>query len=166
MANLVVIAWSVAPQPIQNESGRMSSTGLSHKNIGILAIVATAAAVILGYALYAKSIHAEKDAKANEQLIEIYSALRLGMSFDDVRSVWNTSKYTMLSLQDGLRGPNQNGEVLWIFGTPTRWHARNWCLFVIFRNERVSRVLVRTLDSMDMKPENSPPDKSSSENRT
>jgi len=120
----------------------------------MLAVV-VAVALILGYA---KSIQATADAKANEQLLELHSALRLEMRIADVLAVWDSAKYPLLRLDDSPKKPYEDDEVWWIFSTPPRWHARNWCLFVGFRNEKVSKILVRTLDSEDIKPENSPPD--------
>ncbi len=90
------------------------------------------------------------DSQARSELVTLRNALTPSTTRPELERLVTASKTLFLS---------KSGEPKeWSVGTPLRWDARNWVLWIEFREDRISTLKIRLYDSRTMHPEEAPPD--------
>jgi hypothetical protein len=89
--------------------------------------------------------------RAHEQLARFRASLSLGLSQHDVEAIFVSGQYDTLKL---LREPSD----MWAVDTPMEFGGANWCLRLVFKDNSLTGVLVRTPDDPLQRPADAPPD--------
>lgn len=102
--------------------------------------------VLLVLVFYKQSIEQER----NLILLSVGERIKIGMPIQEVSSL--VDEFTSNQLQT-LISENE-----YLLLTPTRWHAKNWQLYLLHDNEKVFAKLYRCADSNGLKPRIAPDD--------
>ena len=106
------------------------------------------AVVAFSYGMYELRQRREYRSKITALASELNSPQR---NSDDVRRLLRQPRFQGLNLRD--ESPS-----LWTVETPLEFGARNWVLFIELHDSKVVALRVRTIDSMNERPHDAPPD--------
>jgi hypothetical protein len=102
--------------------------------------------IVFGWRSYSRS----RSHRAHEQLLAFRASLSLGMSGDAVERAFTSASYGDLTLRKWEDG--------WFVCTPLEFGASNWCLHLAFANGSLNKILVRSVDLPNRRPDEAPPD--------
>jgi hypothetical protein len=118
-------------------------------SIAAVIIILTVIVVILWPVLFETTFGRRA---SEDQVRQLAAALTIGESADDVAATLSQPEYGRLRLM-------KIKDETWIVRTPEVLGARNWVVWLSFDAKRLSRLAIRTADSIDEIPSGAPPDK-------
>jgi hypothetical protein len=108
--------------------------------------------VLMGALLSLLACASPEVSRAHDEILEVRSRLRPGMTPEDVVSIFDEVQPKYL-----LR-PRLSVVVIIAQAVPQGWAAKEWVLWVSLRQGRVAAVRIRTSDSPGERPREAPPD--------
>jgi hypothetical protein len=114
-------------------------------------------ALLAGVAICALlSWHLRRENAARQEIILFATMIEPGASQEAVKEQFTARGFKHLALREGDTN-------LWLVATPIVFGARNWHLYIEFRDSKVETLKMRIADSKDVKPKGSPPDRQRAE---
>jgi hypothetical protein len=90
--------------------------------------------------------------EARTELKAFLAAVKLGADSESVKNQFKATRANHLELREIQTN-------LWVIRTPLQLGARNWLLYISFRDSRVEGLRVRLQDSKDVRPQDAPSDR-------
>lgn len=110
--------------------------------IGVVVILLVAGVVF--YSRYSSS-------RAHQQLLHFRASLTVGLPQDQVEQIFRAAQYDRLTL-------SHERQELWIVSTPTEFGGSNWRLHLLFSDQSLIEISVRSIDDPTQRPPRAPAD--------
>lgn len=96
-----------------------------------------------------------KNSESKAALLSVYYNFQIGQTLEEIQKIYNIYGDDNLNIVEGDKFDDWSFLVI---RTPTQIGAQNWVIVIEFYDELAIAARIRTLDSLKIKPQGSPPD--------